>query len=171
MAQTLGKPGHPSKPGGRRPLQRCPAGRAVLGLDVTPAGGHRRAGLWHAWVVSTLVTSAWLVSGCDASPSVAARHASAAAPGPGVSGDPSAADEPILQGGTLTLLVSGLTCPSCVRQVDTQLRQLPGVREVQFDTAAGTVRVVYDAQRPPRASEVKEAVRWGGGVVVAIEQP
>lgn len=83
----------------------------------------------------------------------------------------SASDEPLLQGGTFTLLVQGLTCPSCVRQVDAQLRQLPSVREVMFDVAAGTVRVTYDPQRPPRASDVREAVRWGGGVVIAIEQP
>lgn len=82
-----------------------------------------------------------------------------------------AADEPQLAGGSFTLLVQGLTCPSCVRQVDAQLRQLPSVREVAFDVAAGTVRVTYDPQRPPRASDVREAVRWGGGVVIAIEQP
>lgn len=79
--------------------------------------------------------------------------------------------EPDLTGGTLTLIVHGLACPSCAAEVDRQLRQVPSVREVTMDVSAGIVQVAYDAERPPAAKDIRDAVRWGGATVISLEQP
>jgi copper chaperone len=40
-----------------------------------------------------------------------------------------------------TYPVRGMTCDHCVRAVGTEVREVPGVREVSVDLAAGSVTV------------------------------
>jgi copper chaperone len=44
-----------------------------------------------------------------------------------------------------TYTVTGMTCSHCVNSVDAELRQLPGVTDVQVDLASGAVTVTSDA--------------------------
>jgi copper chaperone len=44
-----------------------------------------------------------------------------------------------------TYTVTGMTCSHCVNSVDTEIRQLPGVTDVQVDLASGVVTVTSDA--------------------------
>jgi copper chaperone len=41
--------------------------------------------------------------------------------------------------------VTGMTCSHCVNSVDAEIRQLPGVTDVQVDLASGGVTVTSDA--------------------------
>jgi len=45
---------------------------------------------------------------------------------------------------TQTYTVTGMTCAHCVNSVSTEVGQLPGVRDVQVDLAAGAVTVTSD---------------------------
>jgi copper chaperone len=44
-----------------------------------------------------------------------------------------------------TYTVTGMTCSHCVNSVDAEIRQLPGVTDVQVDLASGGVTVTSDA--------------------------
>jgi copper chaperone len=44
-----------------------------------------------------------------------------------------------------TYTVTGMTCSHCVHSVDAEIRQLPGVTDVQVDLASGVVTVTSDA--------------------------
>lgn len=67
---------------------------------------------------------------------------------------------------TTTLKVSGMTCASCVRDVETSLKNVPGVEAVQIDFAAGAATV----EGTPDASALVVAVEdegYGASVVNA----
>ena len=43
-----------------------------------------------------------------------------------------------------TYTVTGMTCSHCVNSVDAEIRQLPGVTDVQVDLPSGAVTVTSD---------------------------
>ena len=58
------------------------------------------------------------------------------------------------------LNVTGMTCGSCVRHVDSALRKVDGVSEVQVDLRAGKVTVNHDnaiATVPTMIGALREA--------------
>ncbi|WP_437576654.1 heavy-metal-associated domain-containing protein [Sorangium sp. So ce887] len=59
------------------------------------------------------------------------------------------------------LQVGGMSCPSCIRHIDSALRELDGVAEVDVRLREGTVVVQHD---PASASvdALVEAVRGAG---------
>ena len=61
---------------------------------------------------------------------------------------------------TQTYTVTGMTCAHCVNSVSTEVGQLPGVRDVQVDLAAGAVTVTSD--RPLDEQVVAAAVDEAG---------
>jgi copper chaperone CopZ len=63
-----------------------------------------------------------------------------------------------------TYTIQGMTCGHCVNSVSTELRQLPGVSDVQVDLAAGTATVTSDQPLNPQA--VYAAVDEAGYQVV-----
>ncbi len=48
---------------------------------------------------------------------------------------------------TITLPVAGMDCASCAAQIETEVRKLPGVADVQVLVAAERATIAYDAQR------------------------
>jgi copper chaperone CopZ len=61
---------------------------------------------------------------------------------------------------TTTYTITGMTCEHCVRAVDSELRQLPGVNDVSVDLGAGTATVTSDLALDPQA--VRAAVDEAG---------
>ena len=45
---------------------------------------------------------------------------------------------------TKTYAVTGMTCSHCVNSVESEIKQLPGVTDVQVDLATGAVTVTSD---------------------------
>ena len=45
---------------------------------------------------------------------------------------------------TQTYTVSGMTCSHCVNSVSSEIKQIPGVTDVQVDLASGAVTVTSD---------------------------
>jgi copper chaperone CopZ len=45
---------------------------------------------------------------------------------------------------TKTYTVTGMTCSHCVNSVSSEIRQLPGVTDVQVDLGSGAVTVTSD---------------------------
>ena len=61
-----------------------------------------------------------------------------------------------------TLLpVSGMTCPSCVRHVESALREVEGVSHVEVRLKEGNVLVKHDVGATPRAALVTAIVGAG----------
>ncbi|MDI6101393.1 heavy-metal-associated domain-containing protein [Actinoplanes sp. NEAU-A12] len=59
-----------------------------------------------------------------------------------------------------TYTVTGMTCSHCVNSVDTEIRQIPGVTDVQVDLASGGVTVTSD--QPLDETAVAAAVDEAG---------
>lgn len=60
----------------------------------------------------------------------------------------------------VTLSVSGMTCGTCEDSIQRALGMLPGVRSVQADYRAGSVRVEFDV--PPPEAVIRQAVEDAG---------
>ena len=61
---------------------------------------------------------------------------------------------------TSTVTVEGMTCDHCVRAVQSELADVPGVAAVDVDLATG--RVAITADRPLDDGAVREAVEAAG---------
>ena len=59
-----------------------------------------------------------------------------------------------------TFTVTGMTCDHCVRAVNAEVEQVPGVTEVATDLASGQVRVV--SEQPVDTAAVRAAVEEAG---------
>ncbi|WP_437505414.1 heavy-metal-associated domain-containing protein [Sorangium sp. So ce1099] len=59
------------------------------------------------------------------------------------------------------LRVDGMSCPSCIRHIDSALRELGGVDKVDVRLREGTVVVRHDAASAP-VDALVEAVRGAG---------
>ena len=62
---------------------------------------------------------------------------------------------------TTTFDVTGMSCVSCVRHVESALRDLPGVTEVEVRLAEGSVHVAHDAEEASIA-RMAEAIEAAG---------
>ncbi len=79
-------------------------------------------------------------------------------------------DDPI-EASSATLVVHGMSCPLCANNVDKQLMEVRGVRDVKVDMSSGEVSVALaDADRPSTA-ELKRAVDGSGFTLVSIRVP
>jgi copper chaperone len=61
---------------------------------------------------------------------------------------------------TATYAIKGMTCDHCVTAVSAELGQLPGVRDVRVDLAAGTATVT--SAQPLAVDAVRDAVDEAG---------
>jgi copper ion binding protein len=61
---------------------------------------------------------------------------------------------------TATYSIKGMTCGHCVNAVSTELGQLPGVRDVKIDLAAGSATVT--SEQPLESQAVHAAVGEAG---------
>ncbi|MGK3988219.1 heavy-metal-associated domain-containing protein [Sorangium sp. So ce136] len=59
------------------------------------------------------------------------------------------------------LRVDGMSCPSCIRHIDSALRELDGVGKVDVRLREGTVAVQHDPASAP-VDALVEAVRGAG---------
>jgi copper chaperone len=59
------------------------------------------------------------------------------------------------------LKVDGMSCPSCIRHIDSALRGLAGVEKIDVNLREGTVLVKHDPPRAPTNALV-EALRDAG---------
>ena len=69
----------------------------------------------------------------------------------------------------LTLGITGMTCGSCKRHVESALAGVPGVHEATVDLGRGTAHVRYDESAASPAA-LAEAVRRAGYGVDAAQQ-
>jgi copper chaperone CopZ len=63
-----------------------------------------------------------------------------------------------------TYTVTGMTCSHCVNSVSSEIRQLPGVTDVQVDLGSGAVTVT--SEQPLDESAVAAAVDEAGYEIV-----
>ncbi|GGQ77166.1 heavy-metal-associated domain-containing protein [Couchioplanes azureus] len=61
---------------------------------------------------------------------------------------------------TTTYTVTGMTCGHCVNSVSSEIKQIPGVTDVQVDLASGAVTVTSD--QPVDDAAVAAAVDEAG---------
>ncbi len=65
---------------------------------------------------------------------------------------------------TSTYTVVGMTCSHCVNSVGSEIKQIPGVTDVQVDLASGAVTVTSD--QPVDRADIATAVDEAGYVLV-----
>ncbi len=61
-----------------------------------------------------------------------------------------------------TAKVTGMTCEACAMTVSENLKKLPGVKDVQVDVAAGTVKIFSTKKSDVKSSAVKALVEKSG---------
>ena len=61
-----------------------------------------------------------------------------------------------------TAKVSGMTCEACAMTVSENLKKLPGVKQVEVDVAAGTVKISSAKETDLKSDEVKTIVEKSG---------
>jgi copper chaperone len=64
---------------------------------------------------------------------------------------------------TKTYTVTGMTCAHCVNSVGSEIKQIPGVTDVQVDLASGAVTVI--SEQPLDDAAVTAAVDEAGYTV------
>src|SRR5438132_5087049 len=64
------------------------------------------------------------------------------------------------------LVVTGMTCASCVASVEDALRGVPGVRDADVNLATERARVELDPSRASEATLVRAVERAGYGALV-----
>ncbi|WP_067839652.1 heavy-metal-associated domain-containing protein [Amphibacillus sediminis] len=65
---------------------------------------------------------------------------------------------------TTILSIEQLSCPSCVRKIESGILRIPGVESVQVKFNAGKVKVTFDASHT-NTTEIKHVVEQLGYVV------
>lgn len=104
--------------------------------------------------------------GCEAN-----RKPAASTHAPVVTSKTAATAPSPLAGNSATVLVHGLACPSCAQGVERQLKQIPGVERVSMDVVTGMVQVDWKTGSKVTEQDLRDAVRWGGGVYVKRVRP
>ena len=61
-----------------------------------------------------------------------------------------------------TVKVSGMTCEACAMTVTENLKKLSGVKDVQVDVTAGTVKIFSVKQSDVKSSAVKSTIEKSG---------
>jgi copper chaperone len=116
------------------------------------------------WIVSVMATVALGagLAGCGAGQKSASS----------MNGDSSAmASETAISGDTAVLTVHGMGCPLCANNVDMQLKNLPGVRDVRVDMGSGRVTVHLADENRPSQEQLARAIRQSGFTLVRIDMP
>jgi copper chaperone len=116
-------------------------------------------------LILTLMISAALsvaMVGCES----AQKSANGASGGAGAM----AGEEPITTD-TATLTVHGMGCPLCANNVDKQLKDLTGVRDVNVDMGSGRVTVHLKGDDRPSQVQLARAIRQSGFTLVRIDTP
>jgi mercuric ion binding protein len=65
--------------------------------------------------------------------------------------------------------VEGLSCPFCVKGLETKLKEVPSLKEFKTSYKHGFVRVTLKKESPLNIQEIREAVRKSGFTFQGIE--
>lgn len=109
-------------------------------------------------LAAALSAAALLLTACASGPGLSTASASDAT----FSTDPITAD-------TATLTVQGLGCPLCAHNLDKQLLELDGVKEVKVDLGTGSVDVALAGSARPSPADFARAVDRSGFTLVRIQ--
>ncbi len=75
-------------------------------------------------------------------------------------------------GPRIEMLVHGIDCAGCAREVEAALTQLPGVAAVSVDRRDGRVTVVVSETNPPTRQQLIDAVQRSGKYrVISVTEP
>lgn len=74
-----------------------------------------------------------------------------------------------LEAGRVTLYINGMGCPLCVTNVDKELEDVPGVRNIQVDLGGGTVAFDVAGDKRPSPARIADAVADAGLTLVKLE--
>lgn len=72
-----------------------------------------------------------------------------------------------------TVQIKGLTCPSCVFNVESTVAKLKGVKKIETDLNTGLARIWYEADGKPGLSDIWAAIKKSGftpSKIIAGEQ-
>jgi len=76
-----------------------------------------------------------------------------------------------LPGNSATLIVFGMGCPMCAKNIDRQLLRVRGVDKVDVDLGNGAVAVKFAPDAHPEREQIVAAVEASGFTLVEMRQP
>jgi copper chaperone CopZ len=120
------------------------------------------------FVIAVVASAALLLAGCSSAPSSTEASTSTGASGVDsamlVDAEPIAAE-------SATLIVRGMSCPKCANNIDRQLMDVPGVRDVRIDMGRGEVKVQFASSAHPSPAELASAIERTGFTLDEIRTP
>ncbi len=78
-------------------------------------------------------------------------------------------DTTLVKGTSTTMLVWGMSCPLCAKNVDIELRRIKGVSFVAADLGEGHVTVTLDGSAPVTRGQLARAVNDSGFTIKSFE--
>lgn len=78
-------------------------------------------------------------------------------------------DTTVVKGTSSTMLVWGMSCPLCAKNVDIELRRIKGVATVEADLGEGFVYVTLDGSAPVTRGQLARAVNDSGFTIKSFQ--
>jgi len=78
-------------------------------------------------------------------------------------------DTTLVKGPSTTMLVHGMSCPLCAKNVDIELRRIKGVSFVTADLGEGHVVVTLDGSAPVTRGQLARAVNDSGFTIKSFQ--
>lgn len=79
-------------------------------------------------------------------------------------------DTTVVKGTSTTMLVYGMSCPLCAKNVDIELRRIKGVSFVTADLGEGHVVVTLDGSAPVTRGQLARAVNDSGFTIKSFQE-
>lgn len=79
------------------------------------------------------------------------------------------ADNAVVPGNSVRVMAAGLSCPLCAHNIDTSMKQLPGVTNARVDLNSGAIAVTLDGLTPVTYGQLAKIVRDNGFTLVGFD--
>lgn len=78
-------------------------------------------------------------------------------------------DSAVVPGNSVRVMAAGLSCPLCAHNIDTSMKQLPGVLNARVDLNTGAVAVTLDGLTPVTYGQLAKIIRDNGFTLVGFD--
>lgn len=118
------------------------------------------------WMAMALMMGLLAVGGCATTGSSGDSHGGASK---GETSNALLNDTTVVKGTSTTMLVHGMSCPLCAKNVDIELRRVKGVSLVTADLGEGFVYVTLDGSAPVTRGQLARAVNDSGFTIKSFQ--
>lgn len=121
------------------------------------------------WLVTLCAASVLFLGGCATTGSTSGTGDSHGSGSKGGTSNSLLTDTTVVKGTSTTMLVHGMSCPLCAKNVDIELRRIKGVSMVEADLGEGFVYVTLDGSAPVTRGQLARAVNDSGFTIKSFQ--